>query len=63
MIHGGHEAVNFACDAPDVKAVSFVGGNQVCCRACFPYDMPTILSQPTRDGSSQPERAVADAAS
>eukprot|EP00903_Cladosiphon_okamuranus_P015999 g14775.t1 len=28
VIHGGHEAVNFTCDAPDVKAISFVGGNQ-----------------------------------
>ncbi|CAM9735739.1 unnamed protein product [Pylaiella littoralis] len=28
VIHGGHEAVNFACDDPDIKAISFVGGNQ-----------------------------------
>ncbi|CAM9975706.1 unnamed protein product [Hapterophycus canaliculatus] len=28
VIHGGHEAVNYVCDAPDIKAVSFVGGNQ-----------------------------------
>eukprot|EP00752_Nemacystus_decipiens_P005044 g4581.t1 len=28
VIHGGHEAVNFICDAPDVKAISFVGGNK-----------------------------------
>ena len=27
VIHGGHDAVNFVCDAPDIKAVSFVGGN------------------------------------
>ncbi|CAN0481338.1 unnamed protein product [Laminaria digitata] len=28
VIHGGKEAVDFMCDAPDVKAISFVGGNQ-----------------------------------
>ncbi|CAN0184063.1 unnamed protein product, partial [Scytosiphon promiscuus] len=28
VIHGGHEAVNFTCDAPEIKAISFVGGNQ-----------------------------------
>ncbi|CAM9604698.1 unnamed protein product, partial [Sphacelaria rigidula] len=28
IIHGGREAVNFICDAPDIKAISFVGGNQ-----------------------------------
>merc|ERR1712007_54676 len=27
VIHGGHEAVNFLCDAPEIKAISFVGGN------------------------------------
>ena len=37
VIHGDKEAVDFVCDAPDVKAISFVGGNQVgwcwsCCR-------------------------------
>ncbi|CAN0529585.1 unnamed protein product [Ectocarpus sp. 8 AP-2014] len=30
VIHGGHEAVDFVCDSPDIKAISFVGGNQVC---------------------------------
>lgn len=29
VIHGGKEAVDFVCDAPDIKAISFVGGNQV----------------------------------
>lgn len=29
VIHGGKEAVDFVCDAPEVKAISFVGGNQV----------------------------------
>lgn len=29
IIHGGREAVDFLCDAPDIKAISFVGGNQV----------------------------------
>lgn len=28
VIHGGHDAVNFICDAPEVRAISFVGGNQ-----------------------------------
>ncbi|CAM9884244.1 unnamed protein product, partial [Ascophyllum nodosum] len=28
VIHGGREAVDFICDAPEIKAISFVGGNQ-----------------------------------
>ena len=28
IIHGGHEAVNFLCDASPVRALSFVGGNK-----------------------------------
>jgi malonate-semialdehyde dehydrogenase (acetylating)/methylmalonate-semialdehyde dehydrogenase len=27
VIHGGKDAVNFICDAPEVRAISFVGGN------------------------------------
>lgn len=27
VIHGDHDAVNFICDAPAIKAISFVGGN------------------------------------
>jgi malonate-semialdehyde dehydrogenase (acetylating)/methylmalonate-semialdehyde dehydrogenase len=27
VIHGGADAVNFLCDAPEVRAISFVGGN------------------------------------
>ncbi|XP_067635410.1 probable methylmalonate-semialdehyde/malonate-semialdehyde dehydrogenase [acylating], mitochondrial [Eurosta solidaginis] len=27
VIHGQHEAVNFICDAPEIKAVSFVGSD------------------------------------
>lgn len=27
VIHGAHDAVNFICDQPDIKAVSFVGGD------------------------------------
>lgn len=27
MVHGAHDTVNFLCDAPAVKAISFVGGN------------------------------------
>jgi len=28
IIHGTHEAVNFICDHPDIRAISFVGSNQ-----------------------------------
>lgn len=28
VIHGAHDTVNFVCDAPDIKAISFVGGNK-----------------------------------
>ena len=28
LIHGGHDTVNFICDAPEVRAISFVGGNR-----------------------------------
>uniref|UniRef100_UPI0002B8D434 methylmalonate-semialdehyde dehydrogenase [acylating], mitochondrial isoform X1 n=1 Tax=Ciona intestinalis TaxID=7719 RepID=UPI0002B8D434 len=28
VIHGAHDAVNFVCDNPDIRAVSFVGSNQ-----------------------------------
>ena len=28
VIHGEHEAVNFICDNPDIKAISFVGSDQ-----------------------------------
>ncbi|CAI5711815.1 unnamed protein product [Peronospora effusa] len=28
IIHGAHDTVNFICDAPEIKAISFVGGNQ-----------------------------------
>ena len=27
VIHGAHDAVNFVCDAPEIKAISFVGGD------------------------------------
>lgn len=27
-IHGGHDTVNFICDAPEIRAISFVGGNR-----------------------------------
>jgi malonate-semialdehyde dehydrogenase (acetylating)/methylmalonate-semialdehyde dehydrogenase len=27
VIHGAHDAVNFICDAPEIKAISFVGSN------------------------------------
>lgn len=29
VVHGGRETVDFICDAPEIKAISFVGGNQV----------------------------------
>jgi len=28
IIHGAHDSVNFICDNPDIKAISFVGSNQ-----------------------------------
>lgn len=28
IIHGAHDCVNFICDDPDIKAISFVGSNQ-----------------------------------
>lgn len=27
VIHGTHDAVNFICDHPDIKAISFVGSD------------------------------------
>jgi len=27
IVHGAHDTVNFLCDAPSVRAISFVGGN------------------------------------
>lgn len=27
IIHGAHDAVNYICDEPEIKAISFVGGN------------------------------------
>lgn len=28
VIHGTHDSVNFICDNPDIKAISFVGSDQ-----------------------------------
>ena len=28
IIHGTHDSVNFICDHPDIRAISFVGSNQ-----------------------------------
>lgn len=28
VVHGQHDTVNFLCDHPDIRAVSFVGGNK-----------------------------------
>lgn len=36
VIHGAHEAVNFICDNPDIKAISFVGSDQAV-RKCILY--------------------------
>lgn len=37
LVHGAVDAVNFLCDAPDIKAISFVGsdaaGNHIANRA------------------------------
>lgn len=30
-IHGTHDSVNFICDHPDIKAISFVGGDKAVC--------------------------------
>ena len=27
VIHGAHDSVNFICDHPDIKAISFVGSD------------------------------------
>jgi acyl-CoA reductase-like NAD-dependent aldehyde dehydrogenase len=27
VVHGAHDCVNFLCDAPEIRAVSFVGGD------------------------------------
>jgi malonate-semialdehyde dehydrogenase (acetylating)/methylmalonate-semialdehyde dehydrogenase len=36
IIHGQREAVNFICDHPDIKAVSFVGSDQAVCILSIP---------------------------
>merc|ERR1719367_1605133 len=28
VIHGAHDSVNFICDHPDIRAISFVGSDQ-----------------------------------
>ena len=32
IIHGTHDSVNFICDNPDIKAISFVGSDQAVSR-------------------------------
>jgi len=32
VIHGTHDSVNFICDNPDIKAISFVGSDQAVCK-------------------------------
>ena len=34
IIHGTHDSVNFICDNPDIKAISFVGSNQAVSKTC-----------------------------
>ena len=31
VIHGQHDTVNFICDHPDIKAISFVGERVLIC--------------------------------
>lgn len=35
VVHGQHEAVDFICEHPDIKAVSFVGSDQAVCSQSF----------------------------
>ncbi|KAK6030095.1 methylmalonate-semialdehyde dehydrogenase [Ostertagia ostertagi] len=35
IIHGQHDTVNFICDHPDIKAISFVGGDNALTAAAF----------------------------
>jgi acyl-CoA reductase-like NAD-dependent aldehyde dehydrogenase len=34
VIHGTHEAVNFICDHPDIKAISFIGSDSAVSQSC-----------------------------
>jgi malonate-semialdehyde dehydrogenase (acetylating)/methylmalonate-semialdehyde dehydrogenase len=42
VIHGAHDAVNFVCDSPAIKAISFVGGNRA---GEYIYDRGTKLGK------------------
>jgi malonate-semialdehyde dehydrogenase (acetylating)/methylmalonate-semialdehyde dehydrogenase len=37
IVHGAHKTVNFLCDSPHVKAISFVGGNEAGKYVCSLY--------------------------
>lgn len=50
VIHGAHEAVNFICDNPDIKAISFVGSDAAVskCGVCYMHlavTFPVLHSQ------------------
>ena len=46
IIHGQHDAVNFLCDAPEIKAISFVGGTPLKASAFLRVPlMPLIASE------------------
>lgn len=45
IIHGQHDAVNFICDHPEIRAISFVGGD----RAVFLIPL-LIRNQSCKDG-------------
>jgi malonate-semialdehyde dehydrogenase (acetylating) / methylmalonate-semialdehyde dehydrogenase len=39
VIHGTHDSVNFICDNPDIKAISFVGSDQAVGRLKINYKL------------------------
>lgn len=42
IIHGQHEAVDFICEHPDIKAVSFVGSDQAARNFLFTFYFQTV---------------------
>lgn len=45
IIHGSVDTVNFICDAPDIKAISFVGANTAVTSSYIIYDSLLNLSK------------------
>ena len=39
VIHGQHDCVNFICDHPDIKAISFVGESIIGVEVFHPYSL------------------------